>query len=47
MLKQETFNAIISYLITKPYQEVAPLFEMITKDMDVNKDTATEKITEE
>ena len=40
-MKQETFNMIINYLATKPYNEVAPIFDAIMKDMDVNKDTAT------
>lgn len=36
MLQQETFNAIINYLATKPYNEVAPLFQMIQKDIEDN-----------
>lgn len=33
-MKQETINAIISYLATQPYNKVAQLFEMIKKDME-------------
>lgn len=43
MLQQETFNAIINYLATRPYNEVAPLFQMITKDIeDTNQDQPAE-----
>lgn len=38
-MTQETFNLIINYLATKPYQEVAPIFEAIVKDTQANKDT--------
>lgn len=34
MLTQETFNAIINYLATKPYSEVQGLFGMIQADID-------------
>jgi len=34
MLKQETFNAIVNYLATRPYQDVAHLFTMIQTDID-------------
>lgn len=34
MLTQETFNAIINYLATKPYSEVQGLFGMIQNDID-------------
>lgn len=34
MLTQETFNAIINYLATKPYSEVQGLFGMIQTDID-------------
>lgn len=37
MIKQETFNAILNYLATKPYQEVAQIFQMIQKDIEENK----------
>lgn len=49
MLKQQTFDAIINYLATKPYQEVNHLFMMIMDDIkdETNKDTATELVTEE
>lgn len=33
-MKQETFNAVINYLLSKPYQEVAQLIQMITKDIE-------------
>lgn len=42
-MTQETFNLIINYLATKPYNEVAPIFEAIIKDQQANKDTATNK----
>lgn len=34
MLKQETFNAIVNYLATRPYQDVAHLFTMIQNDIE-------------
>lgn len=46
MMKQETFNAIMQYLATKPYNEVAPLFNMIMKDMESNPDTETHIVEE-
>lgn len=46
MLQQETFNAIINYLATKPYTEVAPLFEMIKKDIEDSQSTNQEQPAE-
>lgn len=44
MLTQETFNAIINYLATKPYSEVQGLFGMIQADINAaNKPTAIEE----
>lgn len=43
MLQQETFNQIINYLATKPYQEVAHLFQMITKDVEDSQNTNQEQ----
>ena len=33
MIKQETLNAIINYLVHKPYQEVISIITMIQNDM--------------
>lgn len=46
MLQQETFNAIMGYLATKPYNEVAPLFEMIKKDIEDTQSTNQEQPAE-
>lgn len=46
MLTQETFNAIINYLVTKPYQEVQPLFDMIIKDVNTGSNTETNIVEE-
>lgn len=32
-MKQETINAIINYLVSKPYAEVAGLIELIKQDL--------------
>lgn len=40
-MKQETINAILNYLITKPYAEVAGLIAMIQQDLA---DTKEEEI---
>jgi hypothetical protein len=46
MLTQETFNAIVAYLATKPYQEVQPLFDMIIKDVNTGSNTETNIVEE-
>ena len=46
MITQETFNAIINYLATKPYNEVAAIFQMIQKDIEDNTNTNQEQPTE-
>ena len=33
MIKQETLNAIVNYLVHKPYQEVISIITMIQNDM--------------
>ena len=33
MFKQETLNAIIQYLVNRPYQEVIGIITMIQNDM--------------
>ena len=37
-MKEETINAIVNYLITKPYAEVAGLIAMIQQDLAENKE---------
>ena len=41
MIKQETFNAIINYLVNQPYNQVSGLIEMITKDIQEQQNTST------
>lgn len=36
-IKQDTFNAIINYLVTKPYSEVVGLIQMISNDIESSK----------
>lgn len=47
MLTQETFNAIINYLATKPYSEVHSLFMMIQNDIDESNKKQITAIEEE
>lgn len=37
-MKEETINAIVNYLITKPYAEVAGLIAMIQQDLNESKE---------
>ena len=37
-MKQETINAIINYLVSKPYAEVAGLIAMIQQDLNESKE---------
>lgn len=36
-IKQETVNAIVNYLVSKPYQEVVGLIQMISNDIELSK----------
>lgn len=37
-MKKETINAILNYLITRPYAEVAGLIAMIQQDLNETKE---------
>lgn len=41
-MKQETINAIINYLVSKPYAEVAGLIELIKQDLSEEKEEEIE-----
>lgn len=47
MIKQETLNAIINYLVHKPYQEVISIITMIQNDMQQQPKNETEVTVDE
>lgn len=47
MIKQETLNAIIQYLVNRPYQEVIGIITMIQNDMQMQHQPNETAIEEE